>query len=1475
MRTRCERQLFFDLHQSDDEKWRLGLPRKQPPRRAAVSLGEVGRDWEARRLDELVRVFGEAAVVHDVGVVDGMRGYKDVALGGALDQVARAGELPMVVAQARFEAVPAGGGGSFGEAMGFERLAAQYGVETEIVIPDILIALPPGGGSGRAVEPDGTIVELAEGDGRIPLRVVDIKLSGHPEPSYFAETVYYSMALAGWLRDRGFSGRFVVDQDAAVWPGSLESSALTRLLRSVLPGEPWPTKRAMFDAFFADLVVVPFQMFVPKVRRFFTQEVPRILDTEDWRTLKFSVNGACRGCEYVGREGTDEDGSSIADPNHCMPSAQTTGHLCLVPGLPKSAQEALDKNGVDDVGALSRVDFGGAEGRRILASHPALRASQHLIGERAALLVAGGEARTLDVGASGSLPRWVDLKVYVTAAYDGSNGLTLAFGFATALFVDGRWQRGRHQTFVVDRNDVEAERRELIEFVAAVRAAMTSPEIREMRKALQDASPTYHVYVWDRATHEHLCKVASRHLATLVDRNDAAAMAWLFPPEEMPPDVDAEHVATPVTVVHDVVKNCVVAPLAHAYHLLPLARVYHPDGMPERAAKFSVHPLFEDETSSHIPSERAHEIWNRARGWAQRVVELDETLGKHLAALEAIANRAEGDLRDRLTARATPLPSPKPRAHALNRDSQLWLSFSALNNALERSEVAKIRAMPMSEREARGKAALLEERLRGADEGAALARLGLAPKPGRRVYRLSPGSREVVARKGDMSWAVGPADDHVFLSRSLRRLVKETGLKLEDSEKRWNLLSEACTVTVSGIDRAAGLIAVDSPRIGPTILDKLEEAGICDLGRNVALDPVHLDIFQSKLSNVLLSVGNPRSAVENPHSAGKPQRFDRYATPTALSEVLWGAAGMQKETSRHDPGKLLKWLAENGVGLNHSQQEALRRCLTRRAHLVWGPPGTGKSHTLKAILLAAMQSSLRHQRRRLRVLITSFTWAAVDNVLYDLVDEAARLFGGQVEFHRVRSEATRHLTPEGRADLDCVLSRFKPTDRVRALKAALSPSTPWQDGKANVTVVASTPHQVYNLAKVGVGDDAPSVVDQYDLVVIDEGSQMGVAQAIVALCGLAKDGAVICVGDLLQLPPITGAVVPADMEAAVGSFYRFLRDRHGIEETLLDVNYRSNAAIVDFCRGAGYGPRLSSWSPEMRMRLAAPLPAGRPAYWPDGLAWSSALSDILEPGRPLTCLVHAGSRSTQWDEFEAQTVAALVFLAWMTMAAGPGGERAHDGSAKPVHPEGDGRLPREGRYTPREFWEVGVGIVTPHRAQQARVVALLEGLFRGVEGHDPELIRSAVDTVERFQGQQRDTVFASFAMGDPDAIDQEAAFLYSLNRFNVLVSRARAKLVVVMSREMIDHLPSEVEVIAQSALLKNYAEAACREAVEIDMLWRDPEGGGDLDKRVELRWAPQGAAAAPAARAPAAAAPPAPSGGTPALDAIDDLSSLF
>ncbi len=118
---------------------------------------------------------------------------------------------------------------------------------------------------------------------------------------------------------------------------------------------------------------------------------------------------------------------------------------------------------------------------------------------------------------------------------------------------------------------------------------------------------------------------------------------------------------------------------------------------------------------------------------------------------------------------------------------------------------------------------------------------------------------------------------------------------------------------------------------------------------------------------------------------------------------------------------------------------------------------------------------------------------------------------------------------------------------------------------------------------------------------------------------------------------------------------------------------------------------------------------------PANLPKTSAYEELLKPERRVAALIHDDPTSSQANEVEAGLVAGLAYVARHSMAA-----NLDTGSGESAV-----------EFTDNSFFESGIGIVTPHKAQKALVVRKLLGLFPNA---DPEVVYSAVDTVERFQG---------------------------------------------------------------------------------------------------------------------------------------------
>jgi AAA domain len=100
------------------------------------------------------------------------------------------------------------------------------------------------------------------------------------------------------------------------------------------------------------------------------------------------------------------------------------------------------------------------------------------------------------------------------------------------------------------------------------------------------------------------------------------------------------------------------------------------------------------------------------------------------------------------------------------------------------------------------------------------------------------------------------------------------------------------------------------------------------------------------------------------------------------------------------------------------------------------------------------------------------------------------------------------------------------------------------------------------------------------------------------------------------------------------------------------------------------------------------------------------------------------------------------------------------------------------RFTDRNGRQRTIGVedilvVSPYNAQ---VKLLAERLPPGAR----------VGTVDRFQGQEAAACLISMATSSADELPRDVAFLFSLNRLNVAISRARALAIVVASPRLLD-----------------------------------------------------------------------------------------
>jgi hypothetical protein len=197
---------------------------------------------------------------------------------------------------------------------------------------------------------------------------------------------------------------------------------------------------------------------------------------------------------------------------------------------------------------------------------------------------------------------------------------------------------------------------------------------------------------------------------------------------------------------------------------------------------------------------------------------------------------------------------------------------------------------------------------------------------------------------------------------------------------------------------------------------------------------------------------------------------------------------------------------------------------------------------------------------------------------------------------------------------------------------------------------------------------------------------------------------------------------------------------------------------------------------------------------------------ILRPDYPLVVVVHDEAGSQLQNPVERELITPVLrVLATVPIVKG------HD------------NLPRNGLDP-----YVGLGVVVPHRAQRA---AFIENVPEVVH-YDREtgaILKSAVDTVERFQGDERIAMVYTATESDPQYLVAASKFLMDPRRLTVALSRAKSKMIVVASRSVFGIFSADEETFVNAQLWKNLLRETCTVP-----LWSGPRDAAGTTVNVEV-----------------------------------------
>jgi len=108
--------------------------------------------------------------------------------------------------------------------------------------------------------------------------------------------------------------------------------------------------------------------------------------------------------------------------------------------------------------------------------------------------------------------------------------------------------------------------------------------------------------------------------------------------------------------------------------------------------------------------------------------------------------------------------------------------------------------------------------------------------------------------------------------------------------------------------------------------------------------------------------------------------------------------------------------------------------------------------------------------------------------------------------------------------------------------------------------------------------------------------------------------------------------------------------------------------------------------------------------------------------------------------------------------------------------------------------QFSIAVISPYREQ----IRLLKELFT----ETPDNI--SINTIDSFQGQERDMVVISMTRSNPEG---EIGFLSDTRRMNVAMTRAKKKLVMIGDSSTLARLPFYTDLISYSELIGGYQSA--------------------------------------------------------------------
>ncbi|GFH58778.1 hypothetical protein CTEN210_15254 [Chaetoceros tenuissimus] len=466
-------------------------------------------------------------------------------------------------------------------------------------------------------------------------------------------------------------------------------------------------------------------------------------------------------------------------------------------------------------------------------------------------------------------------------------------------------------------------------------------------------------------------------------------------------------------------------------------------------------------------------------------------------------------------------------------------------------------------------------------------------------------------------------------------------------------------------------------------------------------------------------------------------------------------------------------------GLNYDQQCAVYKVLSANDYsIVQGFPGTGKTSTIVFILRILLALNKR-------VLVTSYTHSAVDNILMKLE---------QYIPHKMNESDTSDIVRIGRkSSVHPAVHKYLASEIGQALQKKLNNIPTKNNMKKNpsdLPSIASLSRVISSAKVVGVSaltvPKSPLLIGQhFDLVIVDEAGQISQPATIGAIL---EGQSFALVGDHEQLPPLVQSEAAEKAGYSISMMKR-LAHSHPESVAQLTLQYRMNDDISLLSNILVYEGRMKSANQNVGARKVAYT------------SFPKALKNFIKPGQ----------KGLGWLLPSLNPIKHVVFINTDNL-----GQNLESTTARSRKSSRSGGLVNDVEVLLSKMVLIGllgcgldpssVGVISPFRAQVNRFL-------------DDNIIRRHtengldVSTIDKYQGKDKDVIILSMVRSND--MGKTGRLLEDKRRLNVALSRAKSKLIILGSYKTLSEGSLALRPVFDEMKKRNWIETLPANAMDI------------------------------------------------------------